>query len=1156
MARKTLSILLALCMVLSLMPFGAFAAKNDADTYELTDELVAGAHYIIVNKNDGDGYALKNNDGAPAAVAVTVANGVLTTDDASLVWTAEANGQYFNLQNAGKYIERQSSGSGWYAQPVLAVTDTLTYPDRGWGYSDQQLQHLGGSSAYTLRYSGSNSNFVVQSNSTDKVYLFVKQGDIVPCAHEILIDVDAKAPSCTEAGYEAYWECADCGKLFSDAAGENLIPEPVAVPALGHNWGEWVVTTPAGDTTPGEETRTCTRCDATETREIEPLNAPTYEQADRLVAGVQYLIVSTNEDGTAYVLTNNNAAIGSKEVTIANGKIKVVAPEALWTATANGERFDLTNEGAFLEGKSGNLGIFATQQYPSRNWTYTNSFLEFVGGSYTYELYYENGFTARSFNTGSAEHPVYLFALEGAVQPCQHEDVERVGAVAATCTEDGYSGDLVCTACGEEFEHGSVIPALGHDWSEWTVTTPAGDYTPGEETRTCSRCDAAETREIEPLHVPTYVQVDRLVDGVEYLIVSTNQDGTAYVLTNTGASSGGTAMSATEVTIADGKITGYRDGTLWLATANGERFDLTNEGGYLEGKSGNIKIYSTQQYPNRAWAYSDAYLEHLGGNYTYEVYHNGTSFTYAQYSAGTAPSHPVYLFALEGAVLPCQHENLTEHAAKAATCTENGNDAYWECDDCHKLFSDAAAQTEIEEPVVYAALGHNWGDWTLVTAAGATTPGSEKRVCSRCGEEETRATDPTGVLEPGTYVIVIGGNAVTTVRSANSAQGGTAEYQYTGMDGVPYVDGETEVTAAMIWTVEAVDGGYVIRSGENYLNGTYVGTVGDLAVSDQSDVWTIDSTRLKSTNASAGNSGKFLGYVINKDLFTMRSYRPESPDANLQMDVVFYPVEAFVCDHASTETRGAVEATCTEDGFTGDVYCSVCGEKLADGEAIPALGHSWDEGVVTQRPTGAAAGVKTFTCTRCGETRTESIPKLVNPFVDVAAGKFYFEPVLWAFYSDPQVTSGVDATHFEPDRTCTRAHVVTFLWRANGCPEPQSLTSNFKDVKNTSKYYYKAVLWAAEQGITTGYNDGTFRPDDECTRGQVVTFLWRANGSPAPTSTTNPFSDVVNGKYYTTAVLWAVEQGITQGRTSTTFGPDDSCTRGHVVTFLYRAYAD
>ena len=220
-----------------------------------------------------------------------------------------------------------------------------------------------------------------------------------------------------------------------------------------------------------------------------------------------------------------------------------------------------------------------------------------------------------------------------------------------------------------------------------------------------------------------------------------------------------------------------------------------------------------------------------------------------------------------------------------------------------------------------------------------------------------------------------------------------------------------------------------------------------------------------------------------------------------------------------------------------------------------ANGHVWDSGVITQEPTATADGVKTYTCTVCGATRTETVPKLSNPFTDVTQGKFYYDPVLWAISQDPQITTGVTDTTFEPDRTCTRAHVVTFLWRANGCPNPTNMTSSFKDVKDTSKYYYKAVLWAAEKGITTGYADGTFRPDDECTRGQVVTFLWRAKGQPTPTSAANPFSDVPAGKYYTTAVLWALQNNITQGRTSTTFGPDDACTRGHVVTFLYRAYA-
>ena len=258
--------------------------------------------------------------------------------------------------------------------------------------------------------------------------------------------------------------------------------------------------------------------------------------------------------------------------------------------------------------------------------------------------------------------------------------------------------------------------------------------------------------------------------------------------------------------------------------------------------------------------------------------------------------------------------------------------------------------------------------------------------------------------------------------------------------------------------------------------------------------------------------------------------------------------------HADSVLRNEVDPSCAVDGYTGDQVCPVCGELIEEGSAIPALGHSWDEGVVTLEPTEASEGVKTFTCTVCGETRTEVIPKLSNPFTDVAEGKFYHDPVLWAISQNPQITTGVTDTTFMPDRICTRAHVVTFLWRANGCPEPTNTTNTFKDVPN-GKYYTKAVLWAAETGITTGYSDGTFRPDDECTRGQVVTFLWRAKGQPAPTNAANPFSDVAAGKYYTTAVLWALENNITKGRTASTFGPDDACTRGHVVTFLYRAYA-
>ena len=152
------------------------------------------------------------------------------------------------------------------------------------------------------------------------------------------------------------------------------------------------------------------------------------------------------------------------------------------------------------------------------------------------------------------------------------------------------------------------------------------------------------------------------------------------------------------------------------------------------------------------------------------------------------------------------------------------------------------------------------------------------------------------------------------------------------------------------------------------------------------------------------------------------------------------------------------------------------------------------------------------------------------------------------------VTTGTGTTAFSPDLACTRAQVVTFLWRANGSPTPDTAANPFKDV-NADSYYYQAVLWAVEQGITTGTSATTFAPDASCSRAQVATFLWRAEGSPAVSGGT-AFADVADGAYYTDAVAWASGSGVTSGTSTTTFSPDMVCTRAQIVTFLYRALAE
>ena len=177
-------------------------------------------------------------------------------------------------------------------------------------------------------------------------------------------------------------------------------------------------------------------------------------------------------------------------------------------------------------------------------------------------------------------------------------------------------------------------------------------------------------------------------------------------------------------------------------------------------------------------------------------------------------------------------------------------------------------------------------------------------------------------------------------------------------------------------------------------------------------------------------------------------------------------------------------------------------------------------------------------------------PAPVNPFADIQKDQFFYESVLWAVENG--ITNGISDTHFGPYLYCNRAQVVTFLWRAAGSPEPVSRVNPFADVPEDS-WYTDAVLWAVENGITNGLSADTFGPDVLCNRAQVVTFLWRANCSKVVSDAANPFADVPADAFYHDAVVWALKNGITTGATPTEFNPSGSCMRAHVVTFLYRA---
>lgn len=220
--------------------------------------------------------------------------------------------------------------------------------------------------------------------------------------------------------------------------------------------------------------------------------------------------------------------------------------------------------------------------------------------------------------------------------------------------------------------------------------------------------------------------------------------------------------------------------------------------------------------------------------------------------------------------------------------------------------------------------------------------------------------------------------------------------------------------------------------------------------------------------------------------------------------------------------------TCTESGYTGDLICMRCGDMTQIGKTVAAAGHKFFGGV----------------CSVCGTKGAEAVPE----FDDVKPGAFYFDAVQWAVKNG--ITNGTGKSTFSPNDVCSRYQIVMFLWRAAGQPEAKAAVS-FADVKH-GDIFYEAVQWAVERGITKGTSSTSFSPFAPCTRGQIVTFLYRSAGSPAISGTCD-FSDVSAGSFCHDAVIWASSEGITNGTSAGRFSPNEGCTRAQVVTFLYRA---
>ena len=240
--------------------------------------------------------------------------------------------------------------------------------------------------------------------------------------------------------------------------------------------------------------------------------------------------------------------------------------------------------------------------------------------------------------------------------------------------------------------------------------------------------------------------------------------------------------------------------------------------------------------------------------------------------------------------------------------------------------------------------------------------------------------------------------------------------------------------------------------------------------------------------------------------------------------------------------------TCTSDGYR-QLLCCRCFKTVR--EVIPATGHKWQVAQILTPGQDGGHGTANYRCTACGGVKTARLCA-AEIFTDAPAdGNWAHIPVDWSFLNG--IANGTSRTSFSPDAVCTRAQFVTFLWRAAGSPIPASEDCPFTDVAKQD-YYYHAVLWALENHITSGTSRSRFSPGRNCTREQVVTFLWRYAGQPMFEDNAFPFADVQTYRYSYPAIVWAVSEHITTGTGATTFRPEKSCTRAEGITFLYRLF--
>lgn len=520
----------------------------------------------------------------------------------------------------------------------------------------------------------------------------------------------------------------------------------------------------------------------------------------------------------------------------------------------------------------------------------------------------------------------------------------------------------------------------------------------------------------------------------------------------------------------NGNVTAKKQGTATITVSCGDKSDTCT-----------VLVAHVHDFDGQPWLYMDPGSHYqackAGDDYNYEV-HDFTTWT--------------------------PNSDNTTHSRHCTVCKKSG---------------EAEFYTENAE--------HNW-QWVVETAATPNAAGTKHEECVDC--HAVKAESET-VIPALTSIIVEHLTVAKPVKDDAAAAASTTDSTYTvantewmAADGTPLAIGG-KFQPGTVYTVKitletAGADVFSVKSTYNTIEGKTATVSPNLTGDNHADsvilIYTFDATE-GSTGGSTGGGGGSGGGGVTTYAITVKDSKNGDVTAS----------------HKSAAKGTTVTLTVDPDkGYVLDTL------TVLDGKDKEIKLTEKNGKYVFTMPSGKV--------TVAGRFKVEQ-PAGKHPFTDIPSGAYYENAVIWA--ADEGITGGTSATTFDPNGICTRAQAVTFLWRAAGSPAPKSMNS-FADVP-ADAYYAKAVAWAVENGITSGTGGGKFSPDATCTRAQIVTFLYRAAGSPA-VSGGSVFSDVKAGAYYADAVTWAANKGITGGIGNGLFGSDNNCTRAQIVTFLYR----